>query len=65
MLTHIHINSKDDTISVVHNGIIENYIKLREWLTVKGYDFLSETDTEVIPNLIDYYYEWRFIWSSS
>lgn len=44
------------TISVVHNGIIENYIKLREWLTNKGYHFFSETDTEVIPNLIDYYY---------
>lgn len=45
------------TISVVHNGIIENYIKLREWLISKGYTFLSETDTEVIPNLVDYFYE--------
>ena len=54
--SHPHCNSKV-TVSVVHNGIIENYLKLREWLTSKGYDFLSETDTEVIPNLIDYHYE--------
>ena len=53
--SHPHSN-RNATISVVHNGIIENYIKLREWLTAKGYEFLSETDTEVIPNLIDYYY---------
>ena len=32
-------------------------MKLREWLTSKGYEFLSETDTEVIPNLVDYYYK--------
>ena len=54
--SHPHSN-EDETISVVHNGIIENYIKLREWLTSKGYKFYSETDTEVIPNLIDYYYK--------
>ncbi|SHJ75528.1 glutamine--fructose-6-phosphate transaminase [Clostridium cavendishii DSM 21758] len=54
--SHPHTNS-DVTISVVHNGIIENYLKLREWLTGKGYEFLSETDTEVIPNLVDYYYK--------
>ncbi|MGL5087317.1 MAG: glutamine--fructose-6-phosphate transaminase (isomerizing), partial [Clostridium sp.] len=53
--SHPHSND-GETISVVHNGIIENYIKLREWLTSKGYKFYSETDTEVIPNLIDYYY---------
>lgn len=53
--SHPHTN-KQGTISVVHNGIIENYIHLREWLTSKGYHFYSETDTEVIPNLIDYYY---------
>lgn len=52
-----HIRSNGNaTISVVHNGIIENYIKLREWLTAKGYEFLSEIDTGVIPNLVDYYY---------
>ena len=53
--SHPH-NNGQATISVVHNGIIENYIKLREWLGKKGYEFFSETDTEVIPNLIDYYY---------
>ena len=42
--------------AVVHNGIIENYSELREFLTSKGYTFLSQTDTEVIPNLIHYYY---------
>lgn len=54
--SHPHTSSKG-TISVVHNGIIENYIHLREWLTSKGYTFYSETDTEVIPNLIDYFYD--------
>lgn len=43
-------------ISVVHNGIIENYSKLRSFLSDKGYEFKSETDTEVIPNMIDYCY---------
>ena len=42
--------------AVVHNGIIENYADLREFLTSKGYTFYSQTDTEVIPNLIHYYY---------
>lgn len=54
--SHPHCNEKE-TISVVHNGIIENYLQLREWLTAKGYKFTSETDTEVIPHLVDYYYE--------
>jgi len=54
--SHPHSNG-NATISVVHNGIIENYMRLREWLTGKGYEFLSETDTEVIPNLVDYYYK--------
>ena len=54
--SHPHSNEKV-TLSVVHNGIIENYIKLKEWLISKGYKFFSETDTEVIPNLIDFYYE--------
>ncbi len=43
--------------AVVHNGIIENYLELKEFLMNKGYTFVSDTDTEVIPNLIDYYYE--------
>lgn len=54
--SHPHLNNKG-TISVVHNGIIENYLSLKEFLTTKGYDFYSDTDTEVIANLIDYYYE--------
>jgi glucosamine--fructose-6-phosphate aminotransferase (isomerizing) len=53
--SHPHLdNSK--TFSVVHNGIIENYSELKEFLIQKGYTFYSETDTEVIPNLIHYYY---------
>ena len=47
-------NSK--TFSVVHNGIIENYHELRKFLEEKGYKFYSQTDTEVIPNLIHYYF---------
>ncbi|QUH19303.1 glutamine--fructose-6-phosphate transaminase (isomerizing) [Alkaliphilus sp. B6464] len=53
--SHPHLNPSK-TISVVHNGIIENFNQLREELQEKGYEFLSETDTEVIPHLIDYYY---------
>ena len=52
--SHPHSNNSN-TISVVHNGIIENYNHLKHMLISKGYEFLSETDTEVIPNLIDYY----------
>ena len=52
---HPHMdNSK--TFSVVHNGIIENYNELREFLTNNGYTFYSNTDTEIIPNLVHYYY---------
>ena len=47
-------NSK--TFSVVHNGIIENFNELKKFLTDKGYTFYSQTDTEMIPNLIHYYY---------
>ncbi|MPQ43491.1 glutamine--fructose-6-phosphate transaminase (isomerizing) [Clostridium tarantellae] len=54
--SHPHSNNKG-TISVVHNGIIENYSELREWLIKEGYEFYSQTDTEVIPNLVDFYYE--------
>lgn len=53
--SHPHMdNSK--TFSVVHNGIIENYNELRKFLTDHGYTFYSQTDTEVIPNLVHYYY---------
>mgnify|MGYP000175775489 CR=1 FL=1 len=49
--------SKDRKIAVVHNGIIENYKEIKEYLQKKGYEFLSETDTEVIAHLLDYYYK--------
>lgn len=54
--SHPHYN-KDMTISVVHNGIIENYLHLKEWLKTLGYTFKTETDTEVVPHLVDYFYE--------
>lgn len=53
---HPHVNNKKD-IAIVHNGIIENYQILKEDLIKDGYSFYSETDSEVIANLIDKYYE--------
>jgi len=53
--SHPHTDNSS-TFSVVHNGIIENYNELRKFLTDKGYTFYSQTDTEVIPNLVHYYY---------
>lgn len=53
--SHPHYNTSE-TIAVVHNGIIENYIYLRNKLMKKGYEFRSETDTEVIAHMLDYYY---------
>jgi glucosamine--fructose-6-phosphate aminotransferase (isomerizing) len=53
---HPHFN-KDQTIAVVHNGIIENYIKLKSRLMEHGYEFCSATDTEVVAHLLDYYYK--------
>jgi glucosamine--fructose-6-phosphate aminotransferase (isomerizing) len=52
---HPHFN-KSRTIAVVHNGIIENYIRLKEHLEKRGYEFCSATDTEVVAHLLDYYY---------
>jgi len=54
--SHPHMD-KDELFAVVHNGIIENYNELKLKLKEKGYNFLSQTDTEVIPNLINYYYK--------
>ena len=54
--SHPHPDNSNK-ISVVHNGIIENYADLKKFLMDNGYKFLSETDTEVIPNLINYYYK--------
>lgn len=53
---HPHFNAAG-TITVVHNGIIENYLQLRQKLSSKGYKFVSETDTEVLAHLLDYYYK--------
>lgn len=51
--SHPHGNAR---ITIVHNGIIENYIKLKSFLTDKGYEFESQTDTETAAKLLDYYY---------
>ena len=53
---HPHHN-KDGSIVIVHNGIIENYLKLKKKLEGKNYQFVSETDTEVIAHLLDEYYQ--------
>ena len=53
---HPHTN-ESGTISVIHNGIIENYRPIKDELIKLGYKFKSETDTEVIAHLIDYYYK--------
>lgn len=54
--SHPHTNVSG-TIAVVHNGIIENYVKLKGWLQGQGIVFRSQTDTEVVAHLINYYYE--------
>jgi glucosamine--fructose-6-phosphate aminotransferase (isomerizing) len=53
---HPHYNGSR-TIFVVHNGIIENHEEIRSMLTSANYHFVSKTDTEVIPHLIDYFYQ--------
>lgn len=54
--SHPH-TSNQNAVAVVHNGIIENYLKLKDFLEKKGYVFVSDTDTEVIAHLADYYYQ--------
>ena len=49
--------SQDETIAVVHNGIIENYLKIQKKLQARGYQFRSETDTEVVAMLLEHYYK--------
>ena len=51
--SHPHGNKR---ITIVHNGIIENYRQIKEFLISEGYSFVSETDTETVAKLIDYYY---------
>ena len=52
---HPHLDNSD-SFAVVHNGIIENYNELKKFLADNGYTFRSQTDSELIPNLIHYYY---------
>jgi glucosamine--fructose-6-phosphate aminotransferase (isomerizing) len=53
--SHPHVSDSGNMV-VVHNGIIENYIQIKEFLIAKGVRFVSETDTEVVAQLLDYYY---------
>ena len=53
---HPHYNTSK-TIAVVHNGIIENYLQLKKKLIDRGYKFESETDTEILAQMLDYYYK--------
>lgn len=53
--SHPHYSS-DGKFAIVHNGIVENYLQLRQFLSEQGVEFVSETDTEVIPQLMQYYY---------
>jgi len=52
--SHPHSSAR---VSIVHNGIIENHAEIRDFLIEKGYEFLSETDTEAAVKLLDYYYD--------
>lgn len=54
--SHPHSNGR---VTIVHNGIIENYVELKEFLAEKGYKFISQTDSEVVACLLDYYYAER------
>ena len=60
MNAHPHA-SEDGKFAVVHNGIIENYMPLKEELIVKGYHFKSETDTEVVAHLLEDMYDGDFV----
>ena len=56
--TNAHPHRSDDgNVTAVHNGIIENYQELKDKLLRKGYTFYSQTDTEVVTKLVDYYYK--------
>ena len=60
MNAHPH-SSEDGKFAVVHNGIIENYMPLKEELIAKGYHFKSETDTEVVAHLLEDMYDGDFV----
>jgi len=51
---HPHTDG-DDRVAVVHNGVIENHATLRSWLTERGHEFTSDTDTEVVPHLLEHH----------
>ncbi|MEO6568379.1 MAG: glutamine--fructose-6-phosphate transaminase (isomerizing) [Opitutaceae bacterium] len=55
---HPHVSS-DGKFAIIHNGVIENYSQIKKFLLAKGYTFQSETDTEVLSNLIAYHYAKR------
>nr|AAI63281.1 Glutamine-fructose-6-phosphate transaminase 2 [Danio rerio] len=57
--SHPHRSDKNNEFVVIHNGIITNYKELKKYLGSKGYEFESDTDTEVIPKLIKYLYDNR------
>ncbi|MCB6366908.1 glutamine--fructose-6-phosphate transaminase (isomerizing) [Intestinibacillus massiliensis] len=57
--SHPHLGGKEGKVAVVHNGIIENYLELRQRLEAHGYEFHSETDTETVAHLIDYLHTGR------
>lgn len=59
MNAHPHVD-EDNTVAVVHNGIIENYLEIKEKLTLEGHVFKSDTDTEVIPHLIQKFMDEKF-----
>ncbi|MEI7477472.1 MAG: class II glutamine amidotransferase [bacterium] len=58
--THPH-HDKDSTFTIVHNGIIENYHKIKQDLLAHGYTFYGETDTEVVANLLSYNRDGNFL----
>jgi len=58
--SHPHV-SNSGKIAVVHNGIVENYMELKEFLQSKGYRFVSDTDTEVFAHLIDYHFKGNIV----
>ena len=53
--TNAHPHKSQDSVYIVHNGIIENYVELREGLKKDGYEFISQTDSELIAHLLDLY----------
>ena len=59
MNSHPHVD-EENTVAVVHNGIIENYLEIKEKLTLEGHVFKSDTDTEVIPHLIQKFIKEKF-----